>query len=324
VTQIDENHVYTEKTTSNAAGIDTTVDTKMMHTIPYTLCIWSTGAGAHPLSQHLYEQRQLDCDPKSHWIRVHPTLQSISHPYVFAAGDCCTIIRQQHPNTNDNDNNNPTPSSSPSPLPVPKAGVYAVRSGPILIENLTRYLESIRGATIVQNPTVPIHSKGTIPTSQSDDDTLTLLEYQPQDDFLKLLVCGDGTAIGFRFGLVLQGEWVFRLKDDIDQSFMKLFDVSGLVKPTRNDNNNTTSSTSDRPLMIGKYNTEQYDSSIIQNVNTVVGLDPNDAAALLRRTDDNVNIHTVRWILTKMGNDITYRNAVVNSFYQHVTVSTTS
>ena len=282
VTHIDENYVYTKSSDADASATEHT------GTIPYSLCIWSTGAGAHSLSQRLHEQRQLDCDPQSYWIRVHSTLQSTSHPFVFAAGDCCTIVPR---------NKIATPLPSP-----PKAGVYAVRSGPILIENLTRYLESIRRTITTTNKNDPL-------STSDSDDTLTLLEYKPQDDFLKLLVCGDGTAIGFRFGLVLQGAWVFRLKDDIDQSFMQLFNVSGLVKPQY------VETSPDQPV-IGKYDTQQYDKNTnVMHELTTMTLDPYDAAALLRRTDNDVDITTVRWILSQMGNDMAYRNAVVDSFY---------
>jgi selenide, water dikinase len=240
--------------------------------VPYTHCIWSTGAGAHSLSWHLSKARGLQCDDNG-WICVSPTLQSISYPFVFAAGDCATI---QDP-------------LRPSP---PKAGVYAVRSGPILIENLTRYLESIR-----RDWSGELSCADCMPSSD-----LTLQPYVPQNDFLKLLVCGDGTALGFRFGIVFRGKWVFQLKDSIDQQFMKLFDVSGIPKPEPNNVNCSN----------GKYDTQQYDNTLVQKAFPT----PDEAALLLQRTDDDVDFEDARGILSRMGTDSSYRDAVLLQIHQ--------
>ena len=121
----------------------------------------------------------LALDPQG-FIALNDYLQSTSHSCVFAAGD---IAQQEH-------------------HPRPHAGVFAVRQGPVLFDNLCRALS--------QQP---------------------LQAYVPQHKFLSLLSCGDRRgrpyALGCRLGggdWVLGGKWVWHWKDRIDQAFMALFD----------------------------------------------------------------------------------------------------
>lgn len=63
---------------------------------------------------------------------------------------------------------------------------------------------------------------------------LPLQPYDPQREALALLGCGDGTAIGCKWGIAFRGRWVWRLKDWIDRGWMRTFDttllnVSGLI-----------------------------------------------------------------------------------------------
>ncbi len=80
---------------------------------------------------------------------------------------------------------------------VPKAGVYAVRAAPVLAANLEARLAG-----------------------------RSLRAFHPQPAFLALLNCGDGTAIGGKWGAVFDGRLAFRLKDAIDRRF-----VDGLRGP---------------------------------------------------------------------------------------------
>ena len=80
-----------------------------------------------------------------------------------------------------------------TPYPT-KAGVYAVRSGPIVSQNVMKYL-----------------------------DGTPLTEYVPQTGFLALLNVGDGTSIGSKYGISFVGKWVWEMKDYIDVAFMNLF-----------------------------------------------------------------------------------------------------
>jgi selenide,water dikinase len=132
--------------------------------------VWVTGA----VSQTLFRDSGLPTDERG-FVRVRPTLQVEGHDDLFAAGDCATLI--EHPET-------------------PKAGVYAVRQGPYVGENLVASLSGGR-----------------------------LKRYRPQGDFLTLLNLGDNQALGFKWGWSFGGGWVVRLKDRIDRRFMHRFQV---------------------------------------------------------------------------------------------------
>lgn len=148
-------------------------------TLDSDLTFWVTGAAALPI----FRGSDLPlCDRG--FARTRPTLQVEGHDHIFAVGDCATLIDQ--PNR-------------------PRAGVYAVRMGPYLIENLER-----------------------LKTGQR------LRRYRPQGDFLALLNLGDGSAAGAKWGAAFEGRWVMRLKDRIDRRFMERFqalDPEGAALP---------------------------------------------------------------------------------------------
>lgn len=81
-----------------------------------------------------------------------------------------------------------------SHAPRPKAGVFAVRQAPILLHNLR--------AALGGGP---------------------LRAFQPQRDYLKLISTGGKGAVADKFGLRLDGDWLWRLKDRIDRKFMAKF-----------------------------------------------------------------------------------------------------
>lgn len=141
------------------------------------LVVWAAGAAPLPLG----EASGLPC--VGGFIEAGPTLQVAGHPSVFAVGDCAHVLQTQ---------------GSERGSPLPKAGVYAVRMGPLLCDNLESRLA------------------GT-----------DLRPYAPQRDFLSLLNLGDGTAVGRRSGVRVEGKWVWRLKDRIDRQFMEMFQVVG-------------------------------------------------------------------------------------------------
>jgi NADH dehydrogenase FAD-containing subunit len=80
-----------------------------------------------------------------------------------------------------------------------RVGVHAVRENPVLKANLLNALEA-------------------------GGDWQT---YDPQENYLLVLNMGDGTGVLVRKGLVWHGRLAFRLKDYIDRSFMRRFQLSG-------------------------------------------------------------------------------------------------
>jgi len=108
----------------------------------------------------------------SGYFEVDRTLRATDGSPVWGAGDCITMHRAPW---------------------VPKAGVYAVRQGPILAHNLRVAVTGIGAPK----------------------------RYTPQAGFLSLLSLGDGRAIAHWRGLALQGAWAMRLKHRIDTAFMQ-------------------------------------------------------------------------------------------------------
>ncbi|MFN3190169.1 MAG: selenide, water dikinase SelD [Aureliella sp.] len=145
------------------------------------IVIWATGARAPDLLGQLnlpVDQRGfLATDP---FLRVQhdaPPASQASSAVVFAVGDSGSIQRGRA---------------------IAKAGVYAVRQGPVLWENVRRSLES-----------------------------KPLKRFQPQRSFLRLINTGDGGAIGQWKGISFAGQWVWKLKDKIDRDFMEKFQPTG-------------------------------------------------------------------------------------------------
>ncbi|MBW4560469.1 MAG: selenide, water dikinase SelD [Mojavia pulchra JT2-VF2] len=107
------------------------------------------------------------------FILVNDALQSLTHPYVFATGDIATMVNH----------------------PRPKAGVFAVRQGKPLFENLQRFL--------LDKPLKP---------------------YKPQKEYLSLIGTGDGQAIATKGAFTLPPhKLLWRWKDWIDRRFMERF-----------------------------------------------------------------------------------------------------
>jgi selenide,water dikinase len=129
--------------------------------------VWVTQAGGAPWLRDT--GLALDDDG---FIRIRDTLQTETDPLIFAAGDCASMTG----------------------WPLEKAGVFAVRMGKPLAENLRR--------TMLRRP---------------------LLSYRPQRRWLALISTGDRHAVASRGRLFARGDWVWRWKDWIDRRFMRRF-----------------------------------------------------------------------------------------------------
>lgn len=103
------------------------------------------------------------------FVAVADTLRSLDAPDVFAVGDVAGVLAH----------------------PRPKAGVFAVRQGPPLADNLRRVL------------------RGEAPRA-----------FTPQRTGLALIGTGDGRAIAAKGPFALEGAWVWRMKRWIDRRWM--------------------------------------------------------------------------------------------------------
>lgn len=137
--------------------------------------IWVTAAGGAAWLQ----ETGLALDQNG-FIQVTDHLQTVTDPAIFAAGDIACMIN----------------------YPLEKAGVFAVRQGPPLTENLRR---SVQGKA--------------------------LKPYHPQSRWLALISTGDKYAVASRGWLGFAGAWVWRWKDSIDQRFMRKFQDLSLMQP---------------------------------------------------------------------------------------------
>ena len=130
--------------------------------------VWVTRAGGAPWLR----QTGLALDANG-FVLVNDRLQTLTDANIFAAGDVASFETR----------------------PLEKAGVFAVRQGRPLADNLRRSVEG-----------------------------RALQAWHPQRSWLALISTGDKYAVASRGAVGFKGAWVWRWKDWIDRRFMRKFD----------------------------------------------------------------------------------------------------
>ncbi|HEY9666907.1 MAG TPA: selenide, water dikinase SelD, partial [Coleofasciculaceae cyanobacterium] len=200
-------------------------------TVECDYTFWVTNASA----PNWIEESGLKTDSDG-FILVNDFLQSQSHPNIFAAGDIATMVNH----------------------PRPKAGVFAVRQGKPLFENLRRLL--------LEKPLKP---------------------YKPQKFYLGLIGTGDEEAIASWGSFGWQSPLLWRWKDHIDRKFMERF--SDLPKMEADNR-----SFSEERLGIEKEIQNQKYS--IQNpVMRCAGCGSKVGSTTLERVLQRLQLHTPNW-----------------------------
>ena len=132
---------------------------------------WATGGAAQPWIR----AAGFSTDERG-FLLTDNTMRSVSHPDVFAVGDCATV--QGHG--------------------YAKAGVFAVRAGPVLAANLR--------AALAEEPLKP---------------------HESSPRYLALVSTGNRHAVAVWDGYSWEGDWVWRWKDRIDRAFVQRYGTRG-------------------------------------------------------------------------------------------------
>ncbi|MGD9919946.1 MAG: selenide, water dikinase SelD [Pseudorhodoplanes sp.] len=210
--------------------------------------LWTTQAAA----PRWLQQTGLPLDERG-FLVVDASLRARGHDTVFAAGDMIAF----------------------APRTLPKSGVYAVRAGPVLADNIRRTLLGQK-----------------------------LHDYQPQGNALYLVSTGDAYAIGTRNGFSFQGKWVWRWKDWIDRRFirkfnelpeMKLPEVADSPLPGQQSNSLDLIRCGGCGAKVGAAVLSRALRGIVPEPrpDVMVGLDTADDAAIVDTGGDKLSVQTV-------------------------------
>lgn len=210
-------------------------------TLDANVVIWATSAVAPAILDGL----DFEKDDKG-FLLTRSTLQLKSHDRIFAVGDTGTIESKN----------------------LPKAGVYAVRQGPVLWDNIRRVLWKRK-----------------------------LVDYVPQHGFLKLVNTADGKSIAEYGSRSFHARWCWWLKDRIDKKFMRMYQDYSLMEMTA-----TVTKEDQEDAMrclgcggkIGSKLLSQVlgELEIPQHDDVIIGLEHPDDAAVVATHDGQVTVTT--------------------------------
>jgi len=245
-------HVRSRVTAVDEAGL--TLENGESH--PADEVLWVTQAGG----AGWLAKTGLELDDRG-FIRVNEYLQSVNDPTIFAAGDVASLDH----------------------APREKAGVFAVRMGRPLAENLRRKLfdEALR-------------------------------PYHPQKNWLALISTGDRHAVASRGRLFLHGALVWRWKNWIDRRFMAKFSefpdmadmkpASGRSTQLALDSEEKQQAISAIAMRCGgcgaKVGTDVLGRALselqpVESEDVLIGLHAPDDAAVVRIPEGKLAVHTV-------------------------------
>jgi len=209
--------------------------------IPYDTLVWATHASAPPWLR----ESGLATDEHG-FVRANNALQSISHEFVFAAGDIASLVE-----------------GAP-----PKSGVFAVREGPYLAQNL-------RLAALGR----------------------PLLPYRPQKRHLSLISTGDRRAIASRGDWSAEGAWVWRWKDRIDRKWMERYRyvVPGMTATSESAMTDGEMNCAGCGAKLGHEVLERALArlKVPSNGEVLIGLDAPDDAAVVEAPPGKLAVHSV-------------------------------